>query len=149
MSEAPGSTPNFLASLIFTFSSISSLITSWRLGFLWVETKSSLERCSMSKSVIGSPLTITATVCACAGEPGQTIPNAQAATQLTRRLRSRYENAAATIMFDLNPSELRFQPGPGSALRHGATEYRRHPKPLTRCWQACAGRSAAYRHGQA
>src|SRR5207253_1492068 len=68
MSEAPGSTPNFLASLIFTFSSISSLITSWRFGCLWVETKSSLERCSMSKSVIGSPLTITATVCARAGE---------------------------------------------------------------------------------
>ena len=53
---------------------------------------------------MGSPLTITATVCACAGltEPGKTIPSAQAATQLVRRRRRRCENVAVMIMFDLD-----------------------------------------------
>ena len=73
MSLAEGSMLNFFPSLIFTFSSINSLITSWRSGILWVLSMVSLERCSMSKLVMGSPLTMTTTCCALAGDGVATI----------------------------------------------------------------------------
>src|SRR6478609_1171643 len=97
MSATPGSTPNFLPSLIFTFSSINSLITSLRSGVLWVVRKLSLLRCSMSKSVIGSPLTMTATVCACSGETPS--DNNSAAAQLMMRVSRRCESLAVMIIF--------------------------------------------------
>jgi hypothetical protein len=96
MSVEEGSTPNFFASLIFTFSSINSLITSCRAGALCVEMKSSLLRCSMSKSVTGSPLTMQATVCARDGDAPPikisdvALPN--------RRVQSRCENVVAMVI---------------------------------------------------
>src|ERR1700756_4234362 len=106
MSEEEGSTPNFLASLIFTCSLISSSTVSWRVGCLWVEMKSSLERCSMSRSVMGSPLTITATVCACACGANMTA-QAQNATQPASNERSGYGTMAVMIMLDLDLSQSR------------------------------------------
>jgi hypothetical protein len=67
ISDGDGSMLYFLASRIFTFSSISSLTTWSRGGVLCVDSASSFARCSISKLVIGSPLTMSTTVWARAG----------------------------------------------------------------------------------
>ena len=83
-----GSTPNFLASLTLTLSLISSSITSCRVDCLWVVRKFSLVRCSISKLVMGSPLTITATVCADSGEaPEVSSPSTIAQPAISDRRR--------------------------------------------------------------
>src|SRR5215510_12982389 len=93
MSFEVGSTPKRLASFTFTFSSISSLMTSCRFCCLRVVMKLSLLRCSMSMLVIGSPLTMTAMVWARAGAPQPIAASRIAAKRVERR------NEGMAVMF--------------------------------------------------
>src|SRR5271169_657079 len=88
--------PNFLPSLVFTFSSISSSITCCRSGCFFELSSSNLVRCSMSKLVIGSPLIMQAT-CARTGvaHPIKT----RAAPQPRIKAESRLKSVVVIVMF--------------------------------------------------